>query len=122
MTATFLDPESKAKAQIAHIVDATLYLCRAMTAEHAAIAARDDYFNAEVAKLIGTDNPLTKKPHSKESSEAAVKQSDEYKRLNTIRHEAETEKLCASSANEAALLHARLSVAVLELHRTNGDG
>ncbi len=120
MTAT-LTAVDTAKAQIAHTADATLTLCQMMDAETAAIAARDKYFNAEVAKLIGQPNPLTKKEHSQASAEAAVKQTPEYERLATIRHDAEKDRLCASSANEAALLHARLAVAVLELNRASGD-
>ncbi len=92
-----------------------------MDAEHAAINARDDYVTATINSLIGQLNPLTKKEHSVASATAWAQEQDEYKRLQRVRIDAEKERLCASASAEAAKLHAKLAVAVLEHAIPSGD-
>ncbi len=116
-----IDAEKNARAQIARIAETTIYLCQSMDAEHAAISARDEYVTAQINSLIGQPNPLTSKPHSQASAEAWAKEQDEYKRLATARIDAEKERLCASASAEAARLHAKLAVAVLEHAVPSGD-
>ncbi len=115
------DMEKNAKTQIARIASATIYLCETMDAEHAAINARNEYVTATVNSLIGQPNVVTGKPHSQASATAWAEEQDEYKRLAAKRIDAEKERLCASAAAEAARLHAKLAVAVLEHAVPSGD-
>lgn len=74
---------------------------------------RDARLDFMVNQLIGQPNPLTEKPHSATSAEKAVKDTDEYKALNTAVIDGEMGRILALGKYEATVLAAKLAVAVV---------
>ena len=89
-------------------------LTQAILFEQAAIAERDDYLTALMNSLIGQPNPMTNKPHSQTSAEAAAKEDGRYRELCAARTDAECARLMASAAYDVAKLSARLQLAAVE--------
>jgi hypothetical protein len=66
------------------------------------------------ARLLGTENPQTGKPHSASSADGAAALDEEYVGHCAAIVEATRTKLIAQGAYEAARLRARLAVAEVE--------
>lgn len=103
-----------ADVAVTRIGDKAHDLADAIRAEQQAIAERDDYLSALVNSIIGSPNPLTGKPHSLSSAEAAAKEDARYKELAAARTEAECARVLYSAYYDMAKLTARLHVAIVE--------
>ena len=83
-------------------------VANAIAAEVRAEDACAEELSALVNSLIGQTNPLTSKPHSATSAEAAAKETVTYKAARDRRVEAEIETARARAALESAKLRAKL--------------
>lgn len=84
----------------------------AITSEAAAEDVCAEELSALVNSLIGQTNPLTNKPHSATSAEAAAKETVTYKTARQRRTEAEIETARARAALESAKLRAKLLTSI----------
>lgn len=64
-----------------------------------------------VLRIVGTENPLTGKPHSASSAEAVVETDAEYYDYRATQRQAVIAKIRAAGAYEAAKAIARLAAA-----------
>lgn len=105
-TTIILDAEHR----IAQIERRAVDVCFAIRQEQQAIDDRDTMLSALVNSLIGQPNPLTNKPHSATSAEAAAKDTEQYKAAQAARLTAEVKRVMAWADYERARLIAKLAV------------
>lgn len=63
-----------------------------------------------IRRIIGTENPLTQKPHSASSAEAVVEQDEQYMQHRRAQRDATVATQTAWGAYEASKLRAQLAV------------
>lgn len=112
---------STAVAQHRHLIEVDAAVQGIKTATEGLVEARDIVAALEdqrplkkrdaILRLIGTENPLTGKPHSASSAEAIVESDPAYAAHRLEQRRAEADVLFARANYEIALLKAKALVA-----------
>lgn len=100
---------------INEIEQAAKALGDAIAAEQALEDNRCIAKSAAVLRIMATENPLTKKPHSASSAEAIVETDAEYAGYRAAQRRAVVATQEARGAYEAAKLRAKLAVELVSL-------
>ena len=107
-----MSPVDQANAAIDALLAAADRVGKACVNEMELEDGRPAQKSAAVRRLMGTDNPETSKPHSASSAEKIVETDAEYAAYRRTQYSAVVEKARAYGERDAALLRAKLTVAL----------